>query len=114
MLIAATRHLTSEEHSMDLKVDPTKLAALAADNADSAARIAESLDAFASSAQELRDQWKGEAQTAFSRRSSAHDAQWRMHAATLRSLAARLAQLAEEYDRADAQGARTILGLSSH
>ncbi|MFJ4044519.1 WXG100 family type VII secretion target [Microbacterium sp. NPDC089987] len=95
---------------MDLKVDPERLDQLAATTAASADAIVESLDSLAAAAQQLRGQWKGEAQSAFTRRSSANDAQWRQHAATLRLAAQRTARLAQEYRQADSDGARAVLG----
>lgn len=96
---------------MDLKVDPDLLAEAAASTAASAASIVESLDSLSSSARDLQSRWDGEAQNAFTRRSSALDAQWRLHAGTLRLSAERAARLADEYRQADSDGARAVLGL---
>ncbi|WP_091230951.1 WXG100 family type VII secretion target [Microbacterium sp. 3J1] len=96
---------------MDLKIDPDRLAEAAAGNAAAAASIVDSLDGLAGAAQDLRNRWEGEAEAAFTRRSSANDAQWRMHAATLRLASERAARLAEEYHQADVDGARAVLGL---
>jgi len=96
---------------MDLTVDPDRLAETAASAAASAASIVETLDALAGTSQDLRTRWEGEAQSAFTRRSSALDAQWRLHAGTLRLSAERAVRLADEYRQADADGARAVLGL---
>lgn len=96
---------------MDLTVDPDRLGEIAADTRAAAAAIVESLDALAAAGQDLRSRWEGDAERAFTRRSSATDAQWRLHAATLRLAAERTARLAEEYRQADADGARAVLGV---
>ncbi|WP_311242885.1 WXG100 family type VII secretion target [Microbacterium sp. WCS2018Hpa-23] len=96
---------------MDLKVDPDRLAEAAASSAASAAAIVESLDSLAGTSQDLRSRWEGEAQNAYTRRSSALDSQWRLHAGTLRLSAERAARLADEYRQADSDGARAVLGF---
>ncbi len=96
---------------MDLKVDPERLSEAAASGAASAAAIVELLDSLAASSQDLRSRWEGDAQSAFTRRSSANDAQWRLHAATLRLGSERAAKLAAEYQQADIDGARAVIGL---
>ncbi|MFJ6534203.1 hypothetical protein [Microbacterium sp. NPDC091662] len=96
---------------MDLTIDPDRLAETAASGLATATAIVESLDALAGAAGDLRSRWEGEAQNAFTRRSSALDAQWRLHAGTLRLASERAARLAEEYRQADADGARAVLGL---
>ncbi|MEV8251825.1 WXG100 family type VII secretion target [Microbacterium sp. NPDC076768] len=96
---------------MDLKVDPDRLAETAASALASASAIVDSLDFLSGSARDIATRWSGESQNAFARRSSALDAQWRLHAGILRQSSERAAQLAEEYTQADAAGARAVLGL---
>lgn len=96
---------------MDLKVDVDRLAALAETARATAKNIAGELDDLQQSSTTLVTKWQGDAQTAYRRSGARADAQGRTRAGELHSAAERLARLAEEYRKADEDGARAVLGL---
>ncbi|MDR2320969.1 MAG: WXG100 family type VII secretion target [Microbacterium sp.] len=96
---------------MDLKVDVDKLAALAETARATAKSITSELDDLQRSSVTLTTNWQGDAQAAYRRSSSRADAQGRTRAGELHRAAERLARLADEYRKADEDGARAVLGL---
>ena len=96
---------------MELKVDVDKLAALAETARTTAKSIAGELDDLHQSSTTLLTKWQGDAQAAYRRSASRADAQGRTRAGELHSAAERLARLAQEYRKADEDGAKAVLGL---
>lgn len=96
---------------MHLKVNPDDLVSAAQALSVTAQRIDGRLDQLAAGSRVLRSQWIGDASNAFGARSTALDADARQHVVNLRSTAETVHRIAGEYQQADNDGARAVIGL---
>lgn len=96
---------------MHLKVDPESLVEVAGELARTATRVGGSVEMLAHGSRTLRSQWTGAASSAFGARSAALDADARQHVADLRTTAEVVHRIAGEYQQADSDGARAVIGI---